>query len=81
MTRLGGFGMLDDVAFDPRGNLLVTDLKPSIHALLRINPATGARETLASRGLIEPQGLVVDARGNIYLSDDYADKIVEYLPL
>lgn len=81
VTRLGGFGMLDDVAFDPRGNLLVTDLKPSIHALLRINPVTGARETLASRGLIEPQGLVVDARGNIYLSDDYADKIVEYFPL
>lgn len=81
VTRLGGFGMLDDVALDPRGNLLVTDLKPSIHALLQVNPTTGARETLASRGLIEPQGLVVDARGNIYLSDDYADKIVEYFPL
>jgi sugar lactone lactonase YvrE len=78
--RTGGFGMLDDVAFDPQGNILVTDLKPSIHALIRLNLLTGKREVLASQGFIEPQGLVVDARGDIYLSDDYADKIVEYIP-
>lgn len=79
-TRLGGFGMLDDVAFDHHGNILVTDLKPSIHALIRLRHTTGKREILASRGFIEPQGLVVDANDNIYLSDDFANKIVEYVP-
>lgn len=80
LTRMGGFGMLDDVAFDRHGNILVTDLKPSIHALIRLRRLSGKRETLASRGFIEPQGLVVDDRDDIYLSDDYADKIVEYIP-
>lgn len=80
-TRIGGFGMPDDVVFDPHSNLLITDLQPSIHALIRMNVATGKREVLASQGYIEPQGLVVDARDNIFVSDDYANKIVEYLPL
>jgi hypothetical protein len=47
--------------------------------LIRLRP-TGKREVLASRGYIEPQGLVVDANDNIYLSDDFANKIVEYIP-
>ncbi len=80
-TRMGGFGMLDDVAFDHHGNVLVTDLKPSIHALIRVRLASGKREILASQGFIEPQGLAVDANDDIYLSDDYADKIVEYVPV
>lgn len=80
-TRIGGFGMLDDVAFDHHGNLLVTDLKPAIHALIRLRHITGKREILASRGFIEPQGLAVDGRDDIYLSDDYANKIVEYIPV
>jgi sugar lactone lactonase YvrE len=79
-TRMGGFGMLDDVVIDPYGNVLVTDLQPSIHALIRINITTGKRETLASQGYIEPQGLIVDSHDDIFMSDDYADKIVEYLP-
>ena len=79
-TRIGGFGMPDDVAFDPQGNLLVIDLQPSIHALIRVRQATGQRETLLSKGLIEPQGLVVDQRGNIYVSDDYANTIMELSP-
>jgi sugar lactone lactonase YvrE len=79
-TRIGGFGMLDDIAIDPHGNLLLTDLLPSIHALIRMNPGTGKRETLASQGFIEPQGLLVDAHDNIYVSDDYANIIVEYKP-
>jgi sugar lactone lactonase YvrE len=80
ITHIGGFGMPDDVAFDQQGNMLVIDLKPSIHALIRVLQATGARETLLSRGLIEPQGLVIDQRGNIYVSDDYADTITELTP-
>jgi sugar lactone lactonase YvrE len=80
-TRMGGFGMLDDMAFDHHGNVLVTDLQPSIHALIRVRLTTGKPETLASAGFIEPQGLVVDANDNIFVSDDYANIIVEYTPL
>ena len=80
ITRTGSFGMLDDIALDPRGNILVTDLLPSIHALIRIDAATGNRQTLASRGYIEPQGLLVASNDTIYVSDDYADIIVEYTP-
>jgi sugar lactone lactonase YvrE len=79
-TRIGGFGMLDDVAFDAYGDVLVTDLDPAIHALIRMNLATGQRETLVSQGLIEPQGLAVDSHGDIFVSDDYADLIMELKP-
>jgi sugar lactone lactonase YvrE len=80
-TRLGGFGMPDDVLPDGYGNLLVIDLAPSIHALLRINLATQKQETLASRGFIEPQGLAMNTRGTIFVADDYADSIVEFVPV
>lgn len=76
-TRFGQFGMLDDVALDTHGNVLVTDLQPSIHSLIRMNLATGQRETLLNKGLIEPQGLALDAHDNIFVSDDYADLIME----
>src|SRR5579883_1160076 len=78
--RIGGFGMLDDVALDAYGDVLVTDLDPSIHALIRMNLATGRRETLVSRGLIEPQGLAVNSHGDLFVSDDYADLIMELKP-
>ena len=81
ITRTGGFGMLDDIALDPRGYILVTDLLPAIHALIRVDATTGKRETLASRGFIEPQGLLIASNDTIYVSDDYADIIVEYIPL
>lgn len=80
-TRIGGFGMPDDVLPDGYGNLLVIDLQPSIHALIRLNLASGQRETLGSQGYIEPQGLAIDAHGNIFVSDDYANIIVEYTPI
>ncbi len=79
-TRITGFGKPDDVAFDHHANLLLIDLLPSIHALIRIRQSTGKREILASKGFIEPQGLVVDGNDNIYVSDDYANKIVEFRP-
>jgi sugar lactone lactonase YvrE len=79
-TRIVGFGMPDDVAFDHHGNLLVIDLLPSIHALIRVRQSTGKHEVLASKGFIEPQGLVVDSDDNIYVSDDYANMIVEFKP-
>ncbi len=76
-TRFGQFGMLDDVVLDTHGNVLVTDLQPSIHSLIRLNLTTGQRETLLSKGLIEPQGLALDAHDNIFVSDDYANLILE----
>ncbi len=79
-TTLGGFGMPDDIAFDLQGDLLVTDLKPNIHALVRMNLTTGQHETLASDGFIEPQGMVVDSQGNIFVSDDASNRIVEFTP-
>jgi len=79
-TRIGGFGQPDDVAFDHHGNLLVIDLLPSIHALIRVRQSTSKHEILANRGFIEPQGLIVDSNDNIYVSDDYANMIVEFKP-
>jgi DNA-binding beta-propeller fold protein YncE len=79
-TRITGFGKPDDVAFDHHGNLLLIDLLPSIHALIRIRQSTSKREILASKGFIEPQGLIIDENDNIYVSDDYANKIMEFKP-
>jgi len=79
-TRFGGFGMPDDVALDARGNLLIIDLAPSIHALIRLNMQTGQQETLARQGFIEPQGLVIDSHDNIFVADDYANVIMEFSP-
>jgi DNA-binding beta-propeller fold protein YncE len=81
ITRIGGFGKPDDVAFDHHGNLLVIDLLPSIHALIRVRQSTGKHEVLESKGFIEPQGLAVDGDDNIYVSDDYANVIVEFKPV
>lgn len=80
ISRLTGFGEPDDIAFDPWGNMLVIDLSPSVHALIRVNLATGQREVLANRGLIEPQGLALDSENNIYVADDQANVIVQYTP-
>ncbi|HEY7346883.1 MAG TPA: hypothetical protein VH599_01095 [Ktedonobacterales bacterium] len=80
-TRIGGFGMPDDAALDPQGNLLVIDLAPRIHALIRLNLATGHRDTLGRDQYAEPQGLVVDARGHIFVADDATNVIVEYTPI
>ncbi len=79
-TRIDGFGMPDDVISDGHGNLLIIDLDPKVHSLIRMNLATGQRETLVSEGYIEPQGLVLDAHEHIYVSDDYANVIKEYTP-
>jgi len=80
ITRYGGFGMLDDIIFDPHGNLLLTDVSPSVHGLIRFNLVTGQRVILASQGYEKPEGLLVDARDDIYLADDDIGKVVEYIP-
>ncbi len=78
-TRIGGFGAPDDVARDPQGNLLVIDLAGGVHALIRLDPRTAARRTL-STDFTEPQGLAVDAHGDIYVADETAGRIVELIP-
>jgi sugar lactone lactonase YvrE len=80
ITRIGGFSMPDDVAFDPQGGQLVIDLGPSAHALIRVDLQSGQRETLAATGFIEPQGLAVDAHGDVFVSDDAANRIIEFMP-
>jgi sugar lactone lactonase YvrE len=80
ITHIGGFGMLDDIVIDPHGNLLVTDVSSAIHALIRVNLVTGKREILASQGYEKPEGLLVDAKDDIYLADDDVGKIEEYIP-
>jgi hypothetical protein len=80
VTRIGGFGMPDDLLPDGYGNILVIDLQPNIHSLIRLNLATGKRETLDMQGYIEPQGLAINGHNDIFVSDDYADLIKEYTP-
>lgn len=80
-TRIGGFQMPDDVALDPQGNLLVIDLDSAVHALIRLNLATGQKDILGRTEYSEPQGLIVDAQGHIFVSDDVTNVIVEYTPM
>lgn len=72
--------MPDDVSPDGFGNLVVTDVRHTRHDVTRTMIATGASTTLARTGLIEPQGLVVDPSGRIFVSDDLADVIIELIP-
>lgn len=53
------------VAIDPSGKLIVASAK----GLLRIDPNSGATETLASDKLSRPWGVSVDKQGNIAVSD------------
>ena len=72
--------MPDDVSPDGLGNLIVTDVRHTRHAVTRTSIVTGATTTLARAGLIEPQGLLIDPAGRIYVSDDQADVILELTP-
>jgi sugar lactone lactonase YvrE len=80
-TKIGGVSMPDDALLDPEGNLLVIDLDPAVHALVRLDLTTGQKETLESKDFAEPQGLVMDAQGHVFVSDDIADVIVEFTPM
>lgn len=80
ITRMGGFGSPDDVVPVGSTTLFVIDLATSVHALLKVDLTTGTRTTIASQGFIQPQGLIVDTSGNIFVSDDSANLIKEFIP-
>jgi sugar lactone lactonase YvrE len=89
-SRAARAAMPDDVALDGHGNLLVTDVRHTRHDLRRwplgggrstVVPSTvGPSTVLASSGLIEPQGLLVDGSGRIYVADDQARAILRLTP-
>ena len=79
-TAVAPASMPDDVALDGFGNIIVTDVRHVRHSVTRTNLRTSATTTLASAGLVEPQGLVIDRSGAIYISDDIADVIIKLSP-
>ena len=50
-------------------------------SLIRVDLTTGMRTTIAGQGFLELQGLLVDAYGDIFVSDDAANLIEEFLPI
>src|SRR3989304_1386151 len=51
-----------------RGDIIIAD--PGAHAVIRIDPATGAQTVISSGGnFVEPLGLTVDPRGQILVVD------------
>ncbi len=80
ITQLGGFRKPDDVVSSGPTTLFVVDLSSFVHALINVNLTTGAHTTIASQGFREPQGLIVDTHGDIFVSDDSANLIREFIP-
>lgn len=79
-TRVARASMPDDVTLDGHGNLLVTDVRHVNHDVRRWSLAGGGSTVLARSGLIEPQGLLVDSAGRIYVSDDKSNVILRLTP-
>lgn len=78
ITRLTGFSSPDDVAFDSLGRMFVIDLG-NPHALFLVNPTTG-RKTVISNAFSQPQGLLIDAHNDVFVSDETAQTITEFIP-
>jgi sugar lactone lactonase YvrE len=75
VTRLASLPAPDDLAFDLDGTLLVTAL--GTNTLVRLDPATGKTLATVAANLFGPQGLGVDARGNLYISEENANAVIE----
>lgn len=69
------FSFPDDAAFDIDGSLLITVL--GYNTVVRLDPATGRTLATLATDLFEPQGLAVDPQGNIYVSEQRANKVIE----
>jgi sugar lactone lactonase YvrE len=80
-SRVAPASMPDDVVLDGHGNILLTDVRHIRHSLRRYPLAGGAGVQLAGIGLVEPQGLVIDSRGAIYVSDDVVGVILKLTPV
>lgn len=74
-TTLAHLNYPDDLAFDVDGSLLVTELGHNI--LERIDPRTGHSLGTVATNLLEPQGLAVDARGDLFISEERGNLILE----
>ncbi len=79
-TRVARASMPDDLAFDASGDLLVTDVRHTVHDLRRWPADGGPPTVLARAGLVEPQGLLVTPHGDVYVSDDQVDVILRVSP-
>jgi DNA-binding beta-propeller fold protein YncE len=80
ITRMGGFGSPDDVVAFGSTTVFLIDLATSVHALIKVDLTTGTRTNIASQGFSQPQGLLVDTSGDIFVSDDSANLIKEVIP-
>lgn len=75
VTRLATLSYPDDLAWDADGSLLVTALGDN--TVVRLDPATGAKLATLAGNLFEPQGLAVDARGDVFVSEQRANIVIE----
>ena len=80
-SRVAPAVMPDDVVLDAHGNILVTDVRHTRHSLRRYPLSGGSGVRLAGTGLVEPQGLLVDANDVIYVSDDIVGVILRLTPV
>ena len=75
VTALAHLSYPDDLAFDGDGSLLVTEL--GHNTLERLDPRTGRMLGTVATNLLEPQGLAVDAQGDIYIAEERGNVIIE----
>lgn len=75
VRTLAHLSLPDDLTFDTDGTLLVTLL--GNNTLVRLDPHTGRLLATLATNLHEPQGLAVDATGNLYVSEETANTVIE----
>jgi streptogramin lyase len=75
VTHLAQLSYPDDLAWDADGSLLVTALGDN--TVVRLDPVTGTKLATLAGDLFEPQGLAVDARGDVFVSEQRANIIIE----
>lgn len=75
VRNLAHLSLPDDLAFDSDGMLLVTLL--GNNTLVRLDPRSGRVLATLATNLHEPQGLAVDAAGNLYVSEETANTVIK----